>query len=162
MLALSIASLPVVLCSQTPSSSDDHHHSVEMHGDQEMGFPHDKTTHHFKLSQSGGTIEVIANEPNDHADIEAIQSHLMHIAMMFKSGDFSAPIVIHSTTPPGVPTMKRLRDKIQYNYEPMTNGARVKIVSSDPEAIAAVKDFLRFQITDHVTGDSTVTGPPVQ
>ena len=69
-----------------------HHAVVESHGDQAMGFPHDKTTHHFRLLSDGGAIEVAANDPNDKANISAIRMHLSHIAMMFADGDFSTPM----------------------------------------------------------------------
>ena len=31
------------------SNAPQHQADVEKHGDQAMGFPHDKTTHHFRL-----------------------------------------------------------------------------------------------------------------
>jgi hypothetical protein len=151
LLALTIASLSIPLSAQT--SQDAHHAAVEMHGDQAMGFAHDKTTHHFRLSDTGGAIEVTANDPNDSADIDAIRMHLTHIAVMFRSGDFSAPMFIHSTIPPGVTTMELLKKKIRYTFEPIAAGGRVRIVSNDPVAVAAIQDFLRFQIADHQTGD---------
>jgi hypothetical protein len=49
--------------------------------------------------------------------------------------------------------MKLLKKKIRYTYEPLDAGGRVRIESSDPVAVAAVQDFLRFQITDHQTDD---------
>src|SRR5437899_2168541 len=74
-----------------------HHSTMESHGDQAMGFPHDKTTHHFRLISDGGTIEVTVNDPNDKANTEAIRSHLSHIAKMFGDGNFSAPMFTHDT-----------------------------------------------------------------
>ena len=50
--------------------------------------------------------------------------------------------------------MARLRDQIHYTYEETASGGEVKIGSSNAEAIAAVHEFLRFQIKDHKTGDS--------
>jgi hypothetical protein len=141
-------------CPMMAHGNDSHHAAVETHGDEAMGFAHDRTTHHFLLAGSGGAIEVKANDPGDSASVDAIRSHLAHIAMMFKSGDFSAPMFVHSTIPPGVTTMKLLKKKIRYTYEPLDAGGRVRIESSDPVAVAAVHDFLRFQITDHETGDS--------
>jgi len=38
--------------------SSQHQADVEKHGDQAMGFSHDKTTHHFRLYSDGGAIEV--------------------------------------------------------------------------------------------------------
>lgn len=131
-----------------------HHAVVETHGDQAMGFPHDKTTHHFRLLSDGGAIEVAANDANDKANISAIRMHLSHIAMMFADGDFSTPMFVHDGVPPGVTAMKLLRSKIRYTYAEMPSGGTVRIKSDDPVALAAIHDFIRFQITDHQTGDS--------
>jgi hypothetical protein len=151
------------LVAQTPSDpcpmhamhggSDAHHAMVESHGDKAMGFPHDKTTHHFGLSPNGGSIEVTANDPSDTVNIEAIRMHLGHIATMFGEGDFSTPMLVHDGIPPGVTSMKLLKKEIQFQYQPVGAGGRVSIASSDPLALAAIHDFLRFQITDHGTGD---------
>ena len=131
-----------------------HHAMVEKDGDQAMGFAHDKTTHHFRLSGDGGAIEVTANDSNDKTSTEEIRSHLSHIAVMFSHGDFSTPMFVHGGVPPGVTTMKILKAKLEYRYEEIASGGRVRLGSTDPIAIAAIQDFLRFQITDHQTGDS--------
>jgi hypothetical protein len=119
-----------------------------------MGFPQDKTTHHFHLMSDGGSIEVAANDSGDKTNTEAIRSHLTHIAMMFSKGDFSTPMFIHDGIPPGVTTMKLMKSAIHYSYEETTSGGRVMIKSDDAIGVAAIHDFLRFQITEHQTGDS--------
>jgi hypothetical protein len=131
-----------------------HHANVEKHGDMAMGFPHDKTTHHFLLRSNGGAIEIRANDPADQGNVSAIRGHLSHIAASFADGDFSKPMFIHDGLPPGVTTMKLLKAKIRYHYEEISSGARVRIESDDPVALAAIHDFLRFQISEHQTGDS--------
>ena len=131
-----------------------HHAAVEKNGDQAMGFPHDKTTHHFRMLSDGGAIEVTANDSNDKMDLGAIRSHLSHIAMMFSAGDFSTPMFIHDAVPPGVTTMKLMKTAIHYTYEEMSSGGRIRIKSVDPIAVAAIHDFVRFQITEHQTGDA--------
>jgi hypothetical protein len=35
----------------------------------------------------------------------------------------------------------------------MERGGRIRIETDSPEALAAIHDFLRFQIKDHETGD---------
>ncbi len=135
-------------------SAASHHSDVETHGDQAMGFPHDQTTHHFLLRSDGGAIEIMANNRADQANTSAIRSHLSHIAASFADGDFSTPMFIHAGLPPGVTTMKLLKTKIRYHYEEMSSGGRVRIESDDPVALAAIHDFLRFQISEHQTGDS--------
>ncbi len=132
-----------------------HAASVDQHGDAVMGFSHDKTTHHFLLSATGGSIEVTANDPKDEASILAIRSHLTGIAKQFSDGNFDAPMIIHQTMPPGVETMKASK-AIHYEYESLPGGGRVRLSTEDRQSIGAIHDFLRFQIDEHRTGDATV------
>ena len=118
-----------------------------------MGFSHEKTIHHFRLSADGGTIEALATDPSDATSREEIRAHLGHIAQMFHDGNFNAPMLIHARTPPGVPTMKKLRKQIRYEVQETANGAQVKVSSHNPQAVAAIHEFLKFQIQDHQTGD---------
>jgi hypothetical protein len=80
--------------------------------------------------------------------------HLSHIAVLFKEGDFTKPMFTHGKTPPGVPAMARLKAEINYTYQEMERGGRVIITTANAEALAAIHEFLRFQIKDHETGDS--------
>jgi len=144
-----------------PAAQDDHHQGVVERGDHVMGFSHDKATHHFLLYANGGAIDVQANKADDTATLDEIRMHFGHIAKMFAAGDFSAPMLIHSQNPPGSETMKRLRETIQYKLENTEHGARIRITTKNAAAVAAVHEFLRFQIKDHQTGDSTeVTSAP--
>jgi len=131
----------------------DHHSGVNSRGDHAMGFSHERTTHHFRLLKDGGAIEVSSNDPKDAESRDQIRAHLKHIALSFSSGNFEMPMFIHDLLPPGVPAMKRLKGQIKYEVERIPAGARVRISSANPEAVKAVHDFLRFQITDHQTGD---------
>lgn len=128
--------------------------SLDERGAHVMGFDQQKTTHHFYLYPDGGAIDVSANDPNDAADIKAARAHLPHIAKMFGEGDFSAPVLVHDTNVPGTADMARLKDRLSYRYEETARGGRVNIVTADPDALAALHRFLRFQIADHKTGDS--------
>jgi hypothetical protein len=131
----------------------EHRADVEKHGDEAMGFPHDTTTHHFRLLSDGGAIEVIVNDPKDVQNLQAIRSHLTHIVTMFSNGDFSIPMFVHSQIPPGVTEMKEKRIEIVYSFEQLPDGGRVRISTSNHDALNAIHDFLRFQIEDHETGD---------
>jgi hypothetical protein len=131
-----------------------HDHDLARRGDQGMGFAQDKTTHHFLLRSDGGAIQVTANSNADKTSIEHVRMHLRHIAQAFQSGDFSIAMFVHDQTPPGVPAITRLKDKLQYKYEELVDGGRVVITSNNTEAVDAVHQFLRFQITEHKTGDA--------
>ena len=139
-----------------PLRQQDHskHEEMEHRGNQGMGFDQQKTTHHFLLRKDGGAIQVTANSAADKSSTEEIQMHLRHIAQAFKSGEFNIPMFVHDQTPPGVETMKKLKDQIHYKYEPTENGGRVAISSANAEAVTAIHEFLKFQIKEHKTGDA--------
>ena len=139
---------------QTSSTDSEHFKNVDKRGDSAMGFSHEMTSHHFLLFKDGGAIEVEADNPNDAVNMEAIRDHLAKVAGMFSRGDFQLPMLIHATVPPGVDTMKRLKNEITYMVEITQKGARVRIRTENSEALQAIHEFLRFQITDHRTKDS--------
>lgn len=147
LLALALASPPAAP-HQHPASHD--------RANQGMGFDQQKTTHHFLLQKSGGTIEVTAKDAGDQASTDQIRMHLRHIASAFAAGDFSLPMFIHDTTPPGPPgtdVMKARREQMTFRYEDVGQGGKVVIQTADPAARDALYEFLRFQIREHKTGD---------
>jgi len=118
-----------------------------------MKFSQERTTHHFLLAPDGGSIQVTANAADDRLTIDQVRRHLAHIAQAFQAGDFTTPELVHGQTPPGVPAMRQLKKQISYAYQSRTDGASVVIRSRNREAVAAVQEFLRFQIREHRTGD---------
>jgi hypothetical protein len=145
-----VLALPTVVGAQQPA---DQHAHMNARGDQAMGFDQAATTHHFFLYEDGGVIEVTVKDVQDNANLTAIRTHLPHIAKMFAAGDFSTPHFVHARNVPGTDGMTRLRDRIAYTYEDMPNGGRVRISTRHARALSAVHEFLRYQITDHKTGD---------
>ena len=137
------------------TTPEEQHAAMMKRGEAGMGFSQDKTTHHFLLLKDGGAIQVSANDPKDDATRDHIRMHLSHVTEMFSAGDFDVPMFIHDTTPPGVPTMKKLHNEIHYRYQETDTGGKVVIDTANPKALKAVHEFLRFQISEHKTGDST-------
>jgi hypothetical protein len=64
-------------------------------------------------------------------------------------------MLIHDQVPPGVPVLQKLKSEIKYRFEKTGRGGRVRISTKNAEALQAVHEFLRFQISDHQTGDAT-------
>lgn len=151
------ANVPQAVSSKAPSAQSpaEHHGGVNSRGDHAMGFSHETTTHHFRLYKTGGAIEVLTNNPADSATRDEIRMHLSHIIKLFSAGNFDIPMFIHDTTPPGAATMTKRREQIHYRYQETERGAKIRITTSDREALEAIHAFLRFQISDHQTGDST-------
>lgn len=164
-LAVSIVSAATQQSSNEPKTKQpdseavcpmhDAHSKMSERGEKGMGFSQTASTHHFFLKGDGGVIQVEATSAADAANRDNIRMHLTHIAKAFASGDFDIPMFVHDTEPPGVPEMKRLREKIRYSFEETSTGGRVVIATTDKESLTAIHKFLRFQIEEHKTGDRT-------
>jgi hypothetical protein len=145
---------PAVAERRDHDQHEQHHAALNARGAKFMGFDQAATTHHFILTKEGGRIEVKANDAKDTASINQIREHLQHIAAVFAKGDFSLPGLVHDTKAvPGVAAMKSHAAALSFAFEEIGRGAQVRIVGTSREAITAVHEFLRFQITDHKTGD---------
>lgn len=153
-LILAIATLAIAYAQEPKQTNNMPDEQMTQRGDRVMGFDHMKTTHHFSLQDSGGSIEVTANSADDVESSQQIRIHLQHIAKMFAEGNFKAPMLIHDQTPPGVPVMQDLKAEINYRYEEIDRGGAVRISTKTPAALKAIHEFLRFQIKEHKTGDS--------
>lgn len=130
-----------------------HAHEVDARGAEAMGFSQQKTKHTFRLHEDGGAIEVRATDAGDAESIAAVRTHLAEIARLFPNGDFAKPQYIHGRVPDGVPVMLERLSAIDWKYEEVDRGARVRIRTKDARAREAIHAFLRFQIDDHRTGD---------
>lgn len=131
---------------------------LKKRGSAAMGFDQQVTTHHFRMTADGGRINVTVNDPSDAENLAQIRSHLREIAAAFANGDFSKAFATHGEVPPGVLTLQELRGAIQYAYEEVRDGGRVVMTTSDPRALAAAHEFLRYQIREHQTGDPLSVG----
>jgi hypothetical protein len=150
-----------------PQGMSHEEHLKQMQKDEElkkrgaaaMGFDQNATTHHFKLAADGGSIEVTVKNEKDSAAIAAVRSHLRSIAAEFSRGEFGKPFQTHGEVPPGVPEMQAQRASITYTYEDLPHGGAVRIVTGDGHALAAVHEFLQYQIKEHHTKDPTGGSP---
>ena len=134
---------------------DAHLAGVNARGEAAMGFSQTETGHHFRLTREGGLIQVEAKDADDAANRDRVRRHLAQVARMFAAGDFETPLRVHARTPPGAHAMSRLKAEIVYAFEETPRGGRIRITAGSAEALAAVHEFLRFQIEDHQTGDPT-------
>ena len=131
----------------TSNSGVDHRHDT-------LGVSHETTHHSFRLFDDGAAIELHANAATDEATMRAIRNHIQMIAQQFQAKDFSTPMFVHDKTPDGVDAMKQLHDRIQFRYESLADGARVRMTTHDAAALDALHKFMRFQIVEHRTGDT--------
>jgi hypothetical protein len=137
-----------------PKGKTSAHCTMMQHGEKGMGFSQTQTSHHFFLKNDGGSIQVEANDALDTNNRDLIRAHLAHIALAFAAGDFSDPLAVHDQVPSAVPILQQLKGAITYTFEQMPRGGRVRIHTNNPRALDAIHDFLRFQVSEHQTGDS--------
>lgn len=118
-------------------------------GQQVMPFDLSKTTHIFKMTESGGSQQVIAKDPTDSAQIKLIQQHLQHEAMRFSAGDFSDPTSIHGGDMPGVKELAVGAAQIKTEYMALPNGAQITFTTQDLHLITAIHRWFGAQLSDH-------------
>jgi hypothetical protein len=126
---------------------------VDQRHQEATGLPSNGIEHHFLLSTDGGAIRLEVKDATQTAARDRVRAHLKEIARSFSAGDFSMPAHIHDQVPPGVDGMKAHQDAIRYTFSETPHGGTLTIATADAAAIAAVHEFLRFQISDHGTGD---------
>lgn len=136
---------------QTTDCPMHHQHMVDARHDT-FGMSHDSTEHSFRLLADGGAIEL--RSLTKDAQIAAIQKHMREVTSDFSRGDFAKPLFVHGVMPDGAARMKELGDAITYKFEELPDGGRIRITTTNADALKAVHDFLRFQIKDHGTKDS--------
>jgi hypothetical protein len=108
---------------------------------------------------------VVVQRSTDRETVAALQQHAsevselvqggmaaMHAAMMKQS---AIPPQAHDQTGPGQGHDQHHADVNKRGDEVMGfDHRRPRITTSNPEARSAIHEFLRFQISDHATGDS--------
>lgn len=118
-------------------------------GAEVMPFDLDATTHIFTDTATGGIQDVVADDPDDDANIEAIRLHLDHEASRFQAGDFSDPESIHGPSMPGLAVLKERFDEITIELADTPSGATITYTATDPDVVDAIHAWFAAQTSDH-------------
>ena len=102
ILALQHPSMPAGMSHEEHQKQMQKDADLKRRGEAAMGFDQDKTTHHFRTSASGGSIEVDVKDPKDTASLAQVRAHLQEIATAFANGNFASPMQTHAEVPPEV------------------------------------------------------------
>ena len=122
---------------------------VQARGAGVMGVNQYTSQHVFESRPDGGRIILERPSERDTAEIRTIRAHMHEIAAAFARGDFSAPGLVHAQEVPGTKVMAARAATLRYEAVDRPRGAEVRITTHDPEALAAVHEFLAFQRADH-------------
>jgi hypothetical protein len=147
-IALMAVIVPAVASSQECDAHDSAYHAMQARGARAMGVDQFSSTHHFTDLPDGGRIELERNV-DDSAGVAMIRHHMQMIARAFKTGDFSTPMFVHMRDVPGTATMAAKHEVIFYAVADLPRGGALRITTHDPDALAAVHQFLAFQRQDH-------------
>ncbi|MBK7348404.1 MAG: hypothetical protein KA180_01620 [Gemmatimonadales bacterium] len=134
---------------QPPPSTDAAFAGVQARGAVVMGVSQATSRHVFEDLPDGGRILYVMVDAGDTAGAAMIRQHLAHIAERFAAGDFSDPARVHAMAVPGTEVMAARRERIRYAMQERPGGGEVRITTTDPEALVAVREFLAFQRSDH-------------
>jgi hypothetical protein len=154
-LILPFALLTIASCGREDrdeTRSDSSFAALQQRGEMAMGVNQYTSQHVFESLPDGGRI-VLQREASDSLGVAAIRAHMDTISNSFGNGDFAVPGFVHATgAVPGTAAMKRLKAEITYMPRDLPGGAQVVISTRNPEAVAAIHEFLAFQRIDHRTG----------
>ena len=125
--------------------------ALQARGRTAMGVDQYTSTHTFDALADGGSIRLVRDSA-DPAGVAEIRSHLREIAAAFASGDFDTPAFVHGRTVPGTAVMAARKDRIRYTVRDLPDGAELRLTTADPEALAAIREFMAFQRGDHRAG----------
>jgi hypothetical protein len=146
-----LALLAVAACGPTRSAdkTDSAFAEVQRRGQAVMGVDQYLSKHVFEDLPDGGRIVLDREDAADTAAIRTIRAHIREITAAFKRGDFKAPGLVHAQDVPGTRVMRQKRDEITYSSADRPQGAEVRMLASEPDVVAAIHAFLRFQRSDH-------------
>lgn len=139
-------------CSRAPSRTaarDTSFAAVQARGADVMGVDQYTSRHVFEDLPDGGRILLDRPDTADTAGIATIRAHMQVIARSFERGSFDAPGLVHGRTVPGTAVMAARRETLTYSVHDRPRGAELRIRTTDPETLAAVRAFLAFQRSDH-------------
>ena len=126
--------------------------ALQQRGETAMGVNQYTSAHVFEPLPTGGRI-VLQRKETDSIGESSIRLHMRTIATAFAKGDFALPGFVHAMADvPGTARMKELRADITYTARDLPRGAEVVISTKNPEAVAAIHEFLAFQRMDHRAG----------
>lgn len=143
---------PATPAADSTARADSAFAAVQARGAAVMGVDQGTSTHVFEDRPDGGRIVYTADDSTDSAAVATIRAHLRDLAVAFAAGDFSQPARVHGREVPGTAVLSARRTAVRYAATDRAAGAELRITTTDPEALAAVRTFLQFQRDDHRAG----------
>jgi hypothetical protein len=134
-------------CSLTVAQTRQEH--VHHMGSGVMPFDLAKTTHIFRMTESGGVQRVIANDATAKDQIALIQQHLKHEAEAFQRGNYSDPATLHGADMPGLKELEAGAKQVKVSYSALPAGAEITFKTSNRRLLTAIHRWFGAQLSEH-------------
>jgi hypothetical protein len=144
LITAALFALPAIAGAQT---MQEHVHG---HAHEVMPFDLAKTVHVFRMTEDGGTQQVVVrSSPPDAGQVQMIQQHLMMEAAEFQKGNFADPAHLHGAAMPGLKEMRSGAARMQITYAALANGGEIRFHSKDIKLVTAVHRWFGAQLSEH-------------
>lgn len=140
--------LLIVLMSTLVVAQTRQEHVHEM-GQTVMPFDLSKTTHLFRMTDSGGVQSVVVKNVQEKDQIALIRQHLHHEAEAFQRGDYSDPTSLHGKTMPGVSELESHHASIAVAYSELPLGAALTFRTRDRHLVMEIHRWFGAQLSEH-------------
>jgi hypothetical protein len=114
-----------------------------------MPFDLAKTTHIFRMTDSGGVERVIVKDASDKDQVVLVQQHLLHEAEAFQRGDYSDPASLHGGEMPGLKELQSGAKQVSVRYSALPNGAEITFETADLHLLTAIHRWFGAQLSEH-------------
>jgi len=139
----------VLLVNCTPGFSESRQEHIHHMGHTVMPFALNKTTHIFKMTETGGILSVIVKDPADAQQITLIRQHLQDEAERFQKGDYSDPATLHGEDMPGLKELSAGAARVTVTYASTPPGAEITFTTKDPHLLTAIHQWFGAQLSEH-------------
>jgi hypothetical protein len=114
-----------------------------------MPFDMAKTTHVFKMTETGGVQRVILKDRSYTDQVVLIQQHLREEAGRFQHGDYSDPGKLHGVTMPGLNDLQLGAQRVKVSYSDLPDGAEITFKTTDLHLLTAIHRWFGAQLSEH-------------
>jgi len=139
----------ILLFGATAASGETKQEHVHHMSHDVMPFELAKTSHIFRMTDSGGVERVIVKDAGDKEQVELIQKHLQHEAEAFQRGDYSDPASLHGEDMPGLMELQNEAEQISVRFSALPNGAEITFETADLHLLTAIHRWFGAQLSEH-------------
>jgi hypothetical protein len=143
----SIVALMQLNCGSVIAQTQQEH----VHGTSHSVMPFDmaKTTHVFRMTETGGVQRVVLKGRKYTDQVVLIQKHLREEAERFQHGDYSDPAKLHGVTMAGLTELQIGAQRVTVSYSDLPDGAQITFQTTDPHLLTAIHRWFGAQLSEH-------------